>query len=735
MMRIRRGARLAAAGGLLAFTLAACGPAAPASPGYDAGTQASSIPSQTAAENEAYSLRWDDAKKCVLLESRATGKIWSNIPYDYYLEGGSSANVNSTLNITVEDSVTRQWTTVRGYTGAVEEGRVFCEKVDNGLRITYCFDTYEIMVPVTYVLRSDSLLVTVEAAGIREGEKYRLVSVSLAPFLCSALNSPQDAYLFVPAGTGALMYARETPELERTFSGEVYGADAARPVAEAVTNEEAIRLPVFGVKDGDDALLAIVEENAGAAVIEAQAGNSRTGYSNIYATFYFRGYDVYDKSTVDSLKEDLTRVSVELSGQAASVGYYPLSGEEADYNGMARRYREYLQASGGLTGSAAGSPAYGVTLMGGVLTTSSILGIPRKTLKSMTTFEQARTILEELTELTGEAPAVRLTGFGDSGINPGKIAGGFGFPSLLGGAGGHRELEAFCEEWGIPLFTDFDLVRYAGSGGGFSLSGDCAKTAILKAAEQYPVRTPLRGFDESMPYRLLGRGKLEQAAEKLAQAAEKLALSGVSVTTLGSLAYSDYADPVYTAKGRIEQDVQGALETLRAGGRLTSSGANAYAAAAADVVFDVPLENGGYLALDEQIPFYQMVFHGLKPLYSTAVNLAADSRQQIMLAATGGSGLGFSLIHDYDVSFMETGAEKLYGAVYADNRERIRQALEEYAGFYEAVAGARIERYTLLPQGISETVFDNGVTLYANHNPQPVLSPAGELEAYGFVWN
>ena len=336
---------------------------------FDADTQAQSIPSQTIVNNGSYKLDWNDEKKCLLFTELSTGKVWSNIPYEYMQTDGASANVNSTLNVSVADVVTLQITSLRGFSEAVENGRVFCEKIENGVRITYCFDNYEISVPVEYVLREDSLSATIDTPNICEGSSYILVSVSLAPFLCSAQNSSADSYLFIPSGSGALMYAKETPEYERTYTGEVYGTDATRPVTESISNDKAIRLPVFGVKDGESAILGIIEKNSGSAFIEATSGSVKTGYSNVYPTFYIRGYDVFDKGNYKRMTDDLIRFSELISKEPISVGYYPLINEEADYNGMAKKYREYLQGNELSESKIEETSPYSVTISGGVLTT------------------------------------------------------------------------------------------------------------------------------------------------------------------------------------------------------------------------------------------------------------------------------------------------------------------------------------------------------------------------------
>lgn len=701
---------------------------------YDKSKAAVSVSTQTVASNSSYELLWDDEAKCVLLKCLSTGKIWSNIPYEYLLEGGSSANINSTLNISVMNLTNRQINPVRGYIDAVTDGRVFSQKIDDGIKVTYCFDKYEISVPVYYRLRNDSLCVSIDSSEIKEGhEDYSLVSVTPAPFMCSTQNHVQGNYLFVPSGCGALMYADERAEEARKFSGEVYGTDGTRLNSIVLANEEPIRLPVFGAKNGNDAILGILEKGAGAAFIEAEAGNYKTGYSNIYASFYVRGYDVFEEDI-----EDLTLTSELRSQGEFSVGYYPLSGKDANYNGMAKTYAGYLNENNALDKNTVKQSSYGIEIMGGTNVTVSVLGIPKEKLVAMTTFAQANKIITELGGSISEKPAVLLSGFGKSGINPnGYIAGGYTFPSLFGTDKERKALESVCLEAGVPLYTDFDIIRFDKSGNGFSTISDKAKTAILKASEQYPVNNPLRQFDKTQGYHLLKRSLLNKAYDKLAKFCEKEDVSAISLLTLGSVAYSDYTENKYYVKGNIESDVSKILNAAKDRGFPVASGANAYAAASSETVFDVPLENGHYDALDVQIPFYQIVFRGRVALYSTAINTADNPRKQLMLAATSGTGLGFSLIGSYNNNYMESNTEKLYSMYYSDNKEYMSDVLSDssqYNRLFSAISNAGIESYEILSSQVSKTIFDNGVIVYGNHSNKSVETEIGELGAYEFTF-
>ncbi len=696
---------------------------------YEVETEAKSISSQVLSTNSEYEMSWNDDLKCILLKSIKTGKIWSNIPYEYQLEGGSSANLNSTLNIIVSSQKNMEWTTVRGYTDAYENGRIFSEKIKNGIKVTYCFDKYEISVPVDYILREDSVEISIDPNEIVEsGNKYLLVAAEVSPFMCSTLNADNNSYLFIPSGSGALMYAKEHLDGERSWSGEVYGIDVSRTEPRSLTIEESIRMPIFGIKAGEHSMLAIIENNAGSAVINASVGNSRTGYSIVYPTVYFRGYDVFDQDN----KGDLKRVSGELSSNVFSIGYYPLK-NGAGITEMADKYREYLSETGSFETSNVKNSPYSLTVLGGVVTTTSFLGIPKKELQVMTTFSDVKKIVAETIELTDIEPIVRIMGFGNSGINTGEIGGGFELPKVYGSKKERQELIFYLKNQKISAFFDFDLVRYSESGGGFSYINDTAKTAIFKRAERYVMQGPFREFNKDLNYRIIKRSLLSKATDNAIKMANKYELPAISLSTITNTAYSDYFEKKYYTKGNIEKDVAELLKRVKKSGyNISASAANAYAGGISDVIFDVPVNNGEYDNLDESIPFYQMVYRDIKPLYSPAVNLDSNPKKSIMIAATSGIGLGFTVIGDYDVSYDESQADKLYGMLFDDNQALIKDSIEILSRLYNNVSGAKINAYDILENGITKTVFDNGVTVFANHTNQVRNCPLGSLEPYGF---
>ena len=692
------------------------------------------IESQVLASNSNAELSWDLDAKAVVYKSVQNGVCWSDILYDAFLAGSTSANGNSPISITVVDTKTFKYDTITSHSQKGSDLSIVCKKIENGIRVAYFFERYKIAVPIEYTLRDDALNVSIVTSNILEdGTDYKLQSISLAPYLCSVPNDAENGNLLVPTGSGALMSTALKAEGQRNYSTLVYGDDASRRSPSNNTDNEYTRLPVFGAYGNNKGILGVIEEGAGSVQIVAQAGNEKLGYSNVYPVFNVRGTDsfvYYYHGEYQGVKE---RVNENISRDVMSVTYYPLYDVEANYNGMANKYREHLIKNGLLEKSEVKSSAYGITFWGGTGITESILGIPNKKTVALTTFSQANEILGELNEKVGDLPSVRMLGYGDNGMSAGTVAGG---KKYLSAYGSKKDLNALLETTkNTAFFMDSDLVYFNKSGAGFSVSTDTAKTAVMYKAESFPV-SPVRIYDKNNPYYAIARAKLVDAANIALNKADKYGNKGISFSTLGTTAFSDYSDDKYISKAEIETDVKSVIDNARSKGyTIAVAGANSYAACAADMLFDISTNNGNYSVFDSEIPFYQLVFHSYKPMYSNAINLEQNSDYATAKAVAYGMGLGYSLISEYIDESDDLDEYKLYGALYDDNADDIYEALvtNEYAKIYSAIADSEIESYVMLDSAVSATTYSNGIVVYVNHTNATAMSPVGELAPYAFL--
>lgn len=698
---------------------------------YDESYAVNKLTSQAAASNALFELSWNNEGKFVSLYDKTAEKLWSTVPYEYFESGGTSDNVNSPISITVANAAKAQWDSVSGYAESVKKDRVSAEKIDNGIKVTYYFDSYKISIPVRYELFDKGLKMSVFSSEIVEAGDRVLLSISLAPFMCSVVNASEGAYLFVPSGSGGLMYTDERAEGTRKYTAEVYGTDGSRLVPEEAVDQAQIYMPVYGVKEDNTVLLAVISEGAECAEIHAEAGNRRTGYSTVYSTFYLRGYDVVETDQWLWGYRDLSRISDERVNADLAIDFYPLSGDNADYNGMAKLYRKYLQVSNKSRDNTAKAPAYSLNILGGVTYKSASWGIPHNELYTLTTFKDVRSIITGLNKSLGTAPVVTLQGFTATGIDIGKIGGGFAFANSYGTKKDLSVLLEACKADNTMLSFDFDIVRFNKFSNGFSYTMDAAKSATLRTAEKYGINLPLRSYNEE-GYHLLKRAEIDSAVDKLISFADKQSITAVGLSTLTSLAYSDFDEEKFSCKGNMALQVAENIARIQSKGiSVYASNANAYAAAAADVLLNVPDGSGDYFSIDKSVPFYQLVFCGSKPMYSSALNLSENISKAVMNAVSTGVRFGFTVAENYDIICATSKTEKLYGTKFFDTENTIIDLVSQYAAFYEGISGSGISSYEFLENGITKTVFENGTAVYANRANTEVETDMGVFEPYG----
>lgn len=725
----------------LAVVLSLCGCAEdeqkPKRAGYESLKIGKGADDGIVAENDRFTLSWEGERACVLLTDRQNGTVWSTIPYDYYQTGETTGKANSSMGapLLLEYVSSKNMAAVKsvnGYTGVIKNGRISSKKIENGIKVYYCFDKLQVVVPVNYTINDAGINISVCPSEIIEYDNL-IYKISVAPFMCSAQNSTEDdCYLVVPSGSGAIMYTRaaESGKAEE-YCETVYGADPTRHESEKPLNLSAVRLPMFGAKQKDKALCGIIEEGAACAEIEAQTGDEKIGRSAVWVTFALRGSNVSAISFNGGQTTDVENISKEISSyERLSVGYYPLYGEDADYSGMAKVYRESLDRKDKVS-----EVPVTLNILGGLQIKELLLGLPYQKTVAATTMSGALDIIKKATEASVLETDVVLSGFGSTGLDIGEVAGGFDFGSVFGSKKDYNLLQKYCENNKIPLYADYDIVNFSSSSNGFSKTFDASKSANSFTAYQNHYSVSLRNKNNDYErYVLLSRASLFEAAEKLFDTAKDKKLFGVGLSTLSNTAYSDYDSQDFAVRHKAEEDVTSIIKKADKNGlSVVTSGANAYAAEVADKVLDAPMTSSKFDVLDMDIPLYQMVFKGITDI-STPINTAINPQKRFLEAIASGSGMTFVLSERYDSRFATSKHSAFAVSLADDNIKLISELSKKSKEYYNAVSGAKIEEYTALSDTLSLTKFDNGVAVWVNRSDTPVTLEQGTVEANGFMY-
>lgn len=691
------------------------------------------------AENEHYQLGWNAENESVTLVTKKDGKKWGTNPGDYYeLTDAQKAHemINSPLTVRFALKSKPNDINVGGSIGTL--GRIGSAAIDNGVSVTYYFDEYYFSITVDYYLEGDSVKVKIDPKKIVEAGDNEIVSIGVTPFMCSVKNTEsgsKDSYLVIPSGSGALMYAdQRSSGAIRSISASVYGDDASVDQYQNPDNNTAMSMPFFGAKEGTSATLGIIESGSEFATIKADAGESKYGVSEVYANIDVRGHDVAYLQGIwrDKYTKEFNDV------EPIIIGYYGLSGEDASYYGIAKRYRDYLVEKENLkvTGS---NKLLNATILGSYLKDELFLGFPYEKAEPLTTYSEATTILSELKDITTGSLSATMLGFGEGGVNASKLAGNYKLTGVTGNKNDLSNFVKFASDNGIETFFNFDVINFQKSGAGFSKNKDSAinNTGISVKVRQFMIstRNRIEEKDGGKIGVMVARKELKRAVLKAADTAAKYDISNIAFNTLGSVSYSDYNDnDAYSSRENMASDVKEYIGLVQAkNNKVLVDSPFSYAAIAADVLTGCPINSNNDKAFDIDVPLYQIVFQGFKENYIQPINYAADRRVAFLKAIESGSGISFILMNNYDIELRKQ-YENIFGSsLYSDNKGYIKAYLEEGGAFLQSVASAKIKNHTMLAENVTKTEFDNGKTVIVNFSSNAVAVEDVTVPALDFI--
>lgn len=713
---------------------------------YDLNNEMVNLDSGLVAENENFALSWVKDRAVVTVVSKMDGTVWSSTPVEYLNattveDFANNELINSLLSLTSRKG--EQTFTYYASTASIQQGRFSSEKIDNGLRISFYFDEIMAIVGLDIYLEEDSFKVKVDPENIKFYGEHIITSVTPSPLMASVKNTDagsKDAYAVIPSGSGALMYTDlRSDSASRTYTADMYGTDPAISKYESAEREIPITMPFYGIKSGNSALCAIVESGAEATGLSVKTGDPVIGYSYVSSYYNLVGYE---KIFATSKHRTQYNTQIEPGLEPYIVGYYPLSGEDSNYTGIAKRYKKYLSEKQQMEKSQDNS-LLTVKLIGSYVEDDLFLGFPTKKEVSLTSYEEAKTILSELKALSGGSLVANMYGYGEGGINGYKLNGN---NKLTGAHGNKKSLNSFVEftnNESIKTFFNFNPVTFAENSKGYNINKNAAVNVVDISAVvkqfKYSNGGELAKSAGGVASVLVSRKLLPQSVNESVATADKYSVTGISFDTLGNYCYSDYNEKnenaYYPLRNLMGSDVGKLISDVSAKSKTVMiDSAFSYAAVATDIITGAPTNSAMFLSFDEEVPLYQIVFQGTKSISTGAINMAVNHRKQFLKAIETGSGLSFTLTANYNNELRKQYMRGLNTTLYSDIKSEIEQYVNESKSFLNKVSGSAIKSHSYIAKDVTRTVFENGVSVVVNFGEKDFVSPDyGTVKALGFV--
>ena len=684
------------------------------------------------------------------VENKANGYKWWSSFYDTVAkEKVQLSRRNTLMTIEVVGTESKAIETARAYDSNVKKK---LEKIDNGIKITFTFNKYEIVVPLEITLEDDHFVATVPADEIVENRPqntadgltgYQILSVNVLENLGST-DRDYDGMMIVPDGSGAVInYNNNSAAGDvNAYESKIYGRDLAVGLLQASAVTEQVTLPVFGrITEGDEdnGLVAIASRGEEYASIHAMVtGQNVTDLNNAWFEFALRTTDKY---FMGSSNDPLTVYENKgIKTGDVSVSYYPVNGADLTYVDIAETYRNYLIEDIGVEKNTKANDApFYLTLYGGTVKEQSILGFPVQIQTTATTYKEAITILNELEARGISNIKIIYEDFNTAGIK-GKVACTFEYSSKLGGKGDYEKLASHVASMGYEMFPSCDIMEFENSGNGYSFMLNASKQITNSYATQTPFELAFGLPHETKEsWTILSPFYYTDIFTKLSDSFKKEGATGISLNQASYKLYSDFsrtnADgrPYFTRTDAKNILGEGYQKLIDSGLSIMTENANQYVLKYADYIKDVPLYSSNYDIFDYDIPFAQMVLHGLVPFSSKAINKSADAKELRFLSLVTGTPVHYEMMYKNPNKFADSNYDDLYYSNYIGWTDIAAGEYKLFNDIVAQVSDSYITEYERINEYEYQSTFENGTTIYVNIDTEEVKvnGTSYDMSAYG----
>lgn len=583
-----------------------------------------------------------------------------------------------------------------------EDTFLLLEKTKNGVQYKYSFSQAQIQICVQIELIDDRLVVKIPFDGIMEYGAYRLTEIKLLPAFGGA-GPNEEGYVMYPDGCGAISFFDSSKQVKsyEQIRLNMYGSETPDIIQEQKDDRRGTKqamLPVYGMKRGDSAYLAVVDEgSADSEIIYSPAGYV-VDLNRIHAAFVYRR--VIDMSILSSGKESqkILRYQENMEDKNIQMSYIFLSNDEADYSGMAGACREHLIRNSLIPENGPGNnePYFALNLLMGIKENRGFV----KEYHTMTSFTQAGQIIDELSGKWNGRFLVHLSGWGKDGFD--VLPTSYKIDKRIGGDKGLLLLAKTVDDIGGRVFLLTDISSYRKSDGGFSLKNDVVYLGnTLQASDQ-----------TGTFYRLRYDRFFDLYAHKYISLAERFDI-GIVFEGLGSQLYEDYLDGL--SRGQMFDKIGNELRDHSQAGVQISGEGNLYMLRNISHLYSLPDSGSGYILNDTEIPFYQMVINGIIPYIGEPGNLAHDLQWQKLRWIEQGSIPNFYVTYTSSEKLKFTSFNSLFSSSYEKWNERIEEIMLELYPLAKKTAGSRIIHHEVIQKDLVEIEYENKIRILINY--------------------
>ncbi|CAM3610198.1 DUF5696 domain-containing protein [Marinicrinis lubricantis] len=680
---------------------------------------------EQAAETDVLRLKVDRTTGHFIVEDKRNGQIWRSFPdpLDWENEeiGGmwrrhlASPIMFQYMDFTIYNSPARESNFV-SLNGTIEN----VTEIEGGVQWVYAMPELGIEIPVQIRIEDDYVETRIIDSGIQE-DRYSLLWVRLFPFFAAEHSADREGYMLIPDGSGAIIdFDENRVAVNRGYQESIYGVDISYLTQSGFTSRYPAQMPIYGLRSGTKAMLAVIHEGAEYSDVFAAPAGLYSQYNWITAQQTYRSS--FEQITNRNKGTSFTTYNKEdRFGTDRVMRYYILPEDEADYVGMASRYRTYLMEEQGMSrieNTVEDIPLY-LSIVGADVG-EGMFG--DKYLKATTT-DEAGGMLQTLHQNGIGNMNVTYLGWQEDGYS--SYGGYFDVDERIGGNEGMRTFVQLAHSMNIPvtLGVNYDLNNTGVNGfrGQYDAIRDMAGTI-----QEFRIR----GSRVSLAS---ARFILDAVEDDLSDY-EELQVDGLLMLSTGGMLASDYNNRLGSSRTEAMFLQKEILQKVRdALGRVEIEMPNFYAVSHASHIHDLADDYSYDLFSRKAVPFAQIALHGLVTYTSSEENERQQYTNDFLKDIEFGAYPSFVLTASETDMLTEAYGIQLKSSQFDEWEDAIVTEYERYNAALAEVQNQFIVDHRMLAQGVMATTYENGTTIVVNYTDYPYLYEGTNVAAMDYA--
>lgn len=573
----------------------------------------------------------------------------------------------------------------------------------------------------------------VEDSVYEDMREYKLAKLYLLPFFGCTEHKAMDGYIFVPDGSGALMRFDNNTLHTSRFSAKVYGPDAgidtlnevndllAKRTDDYLVDTFRVTVPVYGIVHGAEqyAAMTVISGGEEYATIQASLAATNVPYNYVNTVFEYR--QLYSQPV--SKSNSIIRPQAEINDFQPRLSIYLIAGEEANYSGMAVKYRGMLEEAGVLDDVAAVYEDQ-IPLRLEVLGSDVKAGFIFNSVQTFTTTDEALAIQTSLKDMGIENLTMVMTGWQKGGSNAYKYN-SFKTQSTVGSMSDLEALRDSVVAAGGKFFLQNKVITFNEDQGRISYLGN---QTISKKMAYYLRDNPTVMYPETYV------AAPDTVLSKLQESISALKGFDQNIPRLGSELYAQFEQDATTTREKTRSLYEKAAKKVaEADTSLALNAPNQYMWAYCDDIFDVPMMNSQYLFESDSVPFLQILLKGHINYYAPYANQGFYTNACTLKSIEYGAYPSFLVMAEDNGTLNKTPMVDYFSLNFEDWKGTINTVYPKVNEALMQVEGAKMTEHKVLQRGLVRVTYDNGAAIYINYNNVEITVDDVQVPALNFV--